>query len=325
MITPRRLAVLGIAAVIAVAAAGWFASRRTVPTDAPTGNLVLPALKARIDAVTAVRLAAKGANVTLERSGKDWIVKERDYPADTAKLRKLLLGLADLTVTEQKTRDPANYAQLGVEDAGTSATGMAIEVDTADRKFSLLAGKAAGGTGSFVRLPGDAQALLASPQIAADTDPKHWIDTALADLPADRVQALEVTPATGPAWRATRDAAKDPLALVALPKGKKQRGADVVTPVAALFTGLHMQDVRAAPAGNPPLKPRVVVRSFDGLEIDLTGREDGDHRYIRGTARATGNAAAKEAAALEGKLRGREFEIPRYKYDALYRALSDFT
>jgi hypothetical protein len=67
------------------------------------------------------------------------------------------------------------------------------------------------------------------------------------------------------------------------------------------------------------------VRSFDGLEIELSGREDGDHRYIRGSARSTGDVTAKEAAALEAKFKGREFEIPRYKYDALFRSLGDFT
>ncbi|MGE0582287.1 MAG: DUF4340 domain-containing protein [Steroidobacteraceae bacterium] len=325
MITPRRLTLLAIAALVALTAAGWLGSRRTAPEVAATGVAVLPGLKPKVDEVTVVRLANRGASVTLERSGEAWIVAERAYPADTAKLRKLLLGLADLTVTEEKTRDPANYPLLGVEDAGPRSASVAIEADTPGRKFTVLVGKAVGSTGGFVRLPGDAQALLAAPSLTADTDPKHWIDTALADLPADRVQSLEVVPLAGPAWRATRDATTEPLALQDLPQGKRQRGADIVTPVAALLVGLHAEDVHALPATPAPARPRVTVRSFDGLEIELAGREDGDRRYIRGSAHSQGEAAAKEAAALEAKLKGREFEIPRYKYDALFRPLGEFT
>lgn len=331
MITPRRLVTLAVVAVLVVAAAAWFASRRTAPHDTTAGALVLPGLEAKVDEVTGLRLTSKGASVTLSRKGNEWIVDERGYPADTAKLRKLMRGLAGLKVIEQKTRDAANYAQLGVEDAGPSAASVLVGITTPGKTFSLLVGHMEGGFGSYVRIPGEEQSVLASPQLTADADPKHWLDTMLVDLPADRVQTLEVTPATGPAWRATRDAAKDPLTLRGLPRGKTQRGPDVVTPVAALLVSLHAEDVhalggaQAAPATAAPGKPRVIVRSFDGLEIELTGREDGDRRFIRGTARSAGEVTAGEAAALDTKLKGREFEIPRYKYDALFRALSDFT
>ncbi|HQX47526.1 MAG TPA: DUF4340 domain-containing protein [Steroidobacteraceae bacterium] len=323
MITPRRLTLLAVVSLVVIVAAGWLASRHTVPESAPSGGAVLPGLKAKINEVTSLRLASKGAAVTLERAGDGWIVRERNYPADTAKLRKLLLGLAALAVAEEKTRDPANYAQLGVEDAGPASSSVLIEAVTPGKPYSLLVGHAVGGTGNFVRVPGEAQSLFATPQVSSDIDPKHWIDTALTDITADRVKALTVTPSTGIAWQAARDAATDPLTLQGLPKGRKQRGPDVVTPVAALLVGLHAEDVHALPS-DAPAKARVIVHSFDGLEIELAGREDGDHRYIRGTATSTGDAAAKEAAALDAKLKGREFEIPRYKYDALFRPLSDF-
>jgi hypothetical protein len=328
MITPRRLTALAVIAVIVVAAAAWIASRRTAPAGTQMGAAVLPDFKAMVNDVTSLRLASKGRTVTFERVGDAWIVKEKDYAADTVKLRKLMLGLADLTVTEEKTSNRANYPQLGVEDAGAGAASVAVDAVTPAKTYSLLVGKAVDTSGSYVRVPGTAQSLLVAPQLSTDTDPKHWIDNALTDLLADRVQALEVTPATGPAWKATRDAAKDPLMLQGLPKGKKQRGPDVVTPVAALLVGLHAEDVSAlagAAASEAAGKPRVLVRSFDGLEIELSGREDGDHRYIRGSARSTGDVTAKEAAALEAKFKGREFEIPRYKYDALFRSLGDFT
>lgn len=329
MITPRRLAALAIVALAVIVAALWLPMRHTVPDDAQPTGAVLPGLSEKINEVSRVQLVSKGGAVTLERLGDAWIVKERNYPADAAKLRTLLLGLAKLEMIEAKTRDPANYRQLGVEDFGPAATSVAIEVHAPGLKFSLLVGKAVGSTGSFVRVPGEARSFLASPQLSTDTDPKHWIDTALADILADRVKELSVTPASGPAWHAARDAATAPLTLRALPKGKAQRSPDGVTPVAALLVGLHVEDVHAAPdpatAAATSSTPFVVVRTFDGLEIEIHGRADGDHRYIRGSVRSTGDAAAKEAAALAARFLGREFEIPRYKYDALFRPLADFT
>lgn len=325
MMTPRRLAMLAVIAVVVIAAALWLSTRDASPARGPVGSRVLPGLEAKLDAVTSVRITSKGVTTTLARSGEGWLVRERDYAADAAKLRKLLLGLAQLKVIEEKTRNPAHFGQLGVEDAGPTAAGTLVEVVTPGKAFSLLVGKNVGSVGSFVRVPGMAQSLLASPELQVEPEPKYWIDTALADIVADRVQSVAVTPQAGPAWRASRDAATAALALQALPRGKTQRSPDGVTPVAAMLAGLHVEDVHAAPAGDAAAGPRVTLRTFDGLEVELRGRAEGDRRFLRGTARGTGAAVTKEAAALERRLAGHEFEIPRYKYDALFRPLSDFT
>ena len=324
--TRSRLAALAVVALAVALLALWLSSRSGAPEGGLAGTRVLPDLEARLNDVTGVRLAAKGASVTLARAGDAWVVEERAYAADTAKLRKLLLGLAKLAVIEQKTRNPASYPQLGVEDPGPTATGTRVDVVTPTKTFSLIVGKNTGSVGSFVRVPGSAQSLLAGPELSVAADPKQWIDTALADILADRIKAVAVKPQAGPAWQAKRDAATAALTLYDLPKGKTQRSADGVTPVAAMLVGLHVEDVQAAPTADPDRgAPHVALTTFDGLEIGLWGRADGDHRYIRGDARSTGTATAKEAAALAQRLAGREFEIPRYKYDALFRPLADFT
>ena len=50
-----------------------------------------------------------------------------ESPADTTKVRKLLLDLGALNIVEEKTRLPANYPQLGVEDVSSpKASGTAV-------------------------------------------------------------------------------------------------------------------------------------------------------------------------------------------------------
>lgn len=341
MMTPRRLAVLAIAALAVLLAGLWFANVSNTAISARAGSPVLPQLEALLNDVTRVRIESKGDAVTLLRGTEGWIVEERRFRADPVKLRRLLIDLARLRVLEEKTGDPAKYPQLGVEDPGPDATGTYIVASTPDTRFALLVGKPADSTSTYVRVPQTVQSLLAAPQITAGADPKHWIDMALVDLPADRVQSVAVTPATGPAWHATRDAATAPLALQDLPKGTVQRSPDGVTPVAALLGNLRAEDVRAAPAagtkpaagtapaartaGGKTPAPRVLVRTFDGVEIELYGRIEGETHLIGGTARSTGAASAAEAAAIATRLAGFEFELPRYKYEALFRPLADFT
>lgn len=329
MMQPRGVAALAAVAVLVLAAGLWLASGRRSAPAALVGAPVLPQLEARLNDITRLRIESQGNAVTLVRGADGWRVEERDFRADSLKLRRLLVDLAKLHVVEEKTSDPANYARLGVEDPGPGSATTRIVASTADSGFALLVGKIADSASVYVRLPDSAQGLLAAPRIEARADPKQWIDTALIDLPADRVESVAVTPATGPAWQASRAAATESLDLQGLPKGTVQRSPDAVTPVAALLGKLQFEDVRALPAAGSEAAtgdvPVVRVRSFDGVEIELHGRTEGDRHFIRGTARGSGAASQAEAAQIAGRLAGFEFELPRYRYEALFRPLADFT
>lgn len=326
MMQPRGVAALAAVALLVLAAGLWLASGGPA---ARAGVAVLPQLEAHLNDITRLRIESQGNAVTLVRGAEGWRVEERDFRADPGKLRRLLVDLAKLHVIEEKTSDPANYARLGVEEPGPGTAATRVVASGADSEFGLIVGKVADSTSVYVRLPDSAQSLLAAPQITAGADPKQWIDTALIDLPADRVESVAVTPATGPAWQASRDAATAPLELQGLPKGSAQRSPDAVTPVAAVLGNLQFEDVRAAPAERSEAAtdgaPLLRVRSFDGVEIELKGRTEGERHFIRGTARSSGAASQAEAAQIAGRLAGFEFELPRYRYEALFRPLADFT
>src|SRR5690606_11287235 len=110
--TSRTLLSLTVAALIALSAGLWLASQRSAD-PAPGSDLLYPDLRGELDAVTEVRLLGPTAqtNVTLKRLEDGWRVGERhDYRADTAKVRRLLLALADARVFEAKTANPEHYA-----------------------------------------------------------------------------------------------------------------------------------------------------------------------------------------------------------------------
>src|SRR3569832_714084 len=119
--TSRRVGILLISSIVIVELAAWLSSNRPTTRATLAGQPVMPGLdKSTVNSVTEIRLSkGDGTKTTLKKGSTEWSVGERDYPADSGKVRKLLLDLAALNVIEEKTSLPENYPALGVEDTGT--------------------------------------------------------------------------------------------------------------------------------------------------------------------------------------------------------------
>ena len=59
------------------------------------------------------------------------------------------------------------------------------------------------------------------------------------------------------------------------------------------------------------------------MSVDVTGRKDGTRTLISVAATSTDKATEAQAQALAARTQGWEFEIPAYKYDAIFRPLED--
>ena len=115
--TARRVTLLFAIGIVIIALAAWVSSRNQTGDDSVAGTAVLPGLRGSLNDVTQVRITKAGnARTTLDRKATDWLVGERGYPADSGKLRKLLLDLGSLKAVERKTSIARNYAVLGVDD-----------------------------------------------------------------------------------------------------------------------------------------------------------------------------------------------------------------
>jgi hypothetical protein len=320
----RRVAWLLVAGLAVIGFAIWLSSRRHLDRDLGAGALVLPGLEQSVNAVTIVTLR-KGddTHATLRKDGSGWSVGERSWPADVSKVRKLLLGLGALNIVEEKTRLPANYPQLGVEDVNSpKATGTRVDVTAPARSWALIVGKPSGAKSGYVRVANTPQSLLAAPVLTVDADPKGWLDNGLIDLSADRVREVEEQPADGPAFNATREKKEQRnFTVQPLPKGRQLSGPGVADSIAAALSALALDDVHKAAAVTDAPRSRAVFRTFDGLEVELDGRKDGTHALVTLTAQSTAKDTAAEADKLQARLRGWEFEIPDYKYSAIFTPL----
>jgi len=296
----KKFFALAATTVVVLVAGVWISMNRSSEQSDLGGALLFADLKPALAEITEVRLSkGDGSRTTLAKAGDGWTVVERQYPADAARVRDLVLNLAALKVVERKTQDPANYAKLGVEapDSPTAASTL-VEVVAGTKTWVLIVGKGADGRAVYVRKPAEAGSVMAEPFFAADPDQKGWIDRLLTDVPGTSVHDIAVKPASGPAYelsRATRDAAD--LALKPVPRGRK-----VTSP---LSLGIHQtealaafnfDDVRATPSPAPAATDTATYRTFDGQVIELAGRREGEKAFVTVTARRDADLAAKFAA-----------------------------
>jgi hypothetical protein len=324
--TPRRVAVLLGAGVVVVAFAIWVSSKRHLDRATLAGDLVMPGLERTLNTVTEIRLT-KGdeTHTTLKKGASDWMVAERDYPADSGKVRKFLLDLGALNVVEEKTHNPTNYPQLGVEDVTSpKATGTRVDVVTPTKVYGLIIGKSSSAKSGYVRVPGSQLTLLAAPSLSVDADPKRWLDHTLVDLHQERVKEVELKLTDGPGYTASRDKKEQTdFAVSNIPKGRELSSPVAADSIAGALGGMTLDDVRKPAAAGDAKVSHAIFRTFDGLELDVAGHKDGAQAFITITPRATAKDIETEAQKLAAQLPGWEYEIPSYKYDAIFRPLED--
>jgi hypothetical protein len=324
MMNQRRMVYLFVAAVVVVGVAVWVSlAKRPQSNETLAGKPVLEGLKAALNDVTEIRIAKGDATrATLRKRDADWSVVEREYTADTGKVRKLLLDLGALEVVEEKTSDPANYARLGVEDVKSPQSGgTLVEVVTPKKVFSVIVGKAADGRSAYVRATDAKASALASPQVSAEADPKRWLDHTLVDLPESRVKAVVVSPATGPAYSMTREKKEQAdFNVTNVPKGRELTSPSAGNAAAGDLTSFQLDDVRHSPADAKPAASTTFL-TFDGLEVKVDGFLEGDRHFVALTPSSTAKETEAEAQTLTARAKGWQFEVPAYKYDALYRPL----
>jgi Domain of unknown function (DUF4340) len=349
----RRFVWLFIAALLVICGAMYLSNQRYLERD-PRGGELIANLNSRLDAITRIQIRKDSAQptLTLDR-GKpgQWSIAQRDaYPADAAKVRHLLLALADAKIVEEKTSTPANYAAIGVEDpapasaaspaaasapaagadSAAPAAGGSVEVTllAPSAKSTVIVGHSSG-SGTFARRGGEAKSYVVEPAVTVEATPRDWIDGKLLDIPPEKIRAVDVKPVDGAAYTISRQTAKQPVdpkdksnaepkdtdfGLDKTPPGRQPAEPASIGPSATTFSGVTADDVAAAKDIDFARHSSVLVSLFDGGSYSITGAVAGDKHWITIDAPATD-------AVLSARAKGRAFEVASYRYDALFRAL----
>jgi hypothetical protein len=301
--------------------------------DPLVGTTVLPEIAPNLAAIARVSLVRGDVQTTLTRHGDDWVVAERgNYPADAQKLRGLLLGLAELTYVEPKTRQPQSYPRLEVEDAGAKDAKSTL-ITISDAKNSLLgeliAGKrridqlGGGDDGVYLRKPGNAQSWLARGTLDVSGDTATWLDRKLFDLPAAGVKEVVLTAPDGSRLTIARDKPEDKFRLVELPKDKKLKGDDALAGPTGVLANFNLSDVKPAASVNFPSDGVSHARfvMFNGLTVTIDLYDQDKISWARIAASGSGEAAAT-GQALNARLSPWVFALSQYQADLLKTRLA---
>lgn len=340
----RKLTVLAALAVAVIAVALLLTRQPSAP-DAPP--LLYPQLEAELSSVTAVSIYKAGdvRAVELARRGDGWVVNERGgFPADGARVNRLLRTLAKAKPAEQKTSNPANYATLGVQDTSDAgATGSRLQLAGTPTPVNLIVGKSGNGMQSvYVRRAGEPASWLVNENIDAPSGVEAWLRKDVIDVAAERVQSATITVAAGKPYSVAKKSRTDTGFFIdTLPKGKELSSPAAAGSAATALSALTLEDVRDAKdfAADKP-SAHATFRTFDGLVVEVDGWvKEGKHyvavkpTYDAALAQqfpATATSASpptpavstQDQVATDGaRLAGWVFQVPDYKHEAIFKPL----
>src|SRR5688572_17877089 len=288
MMRIRSWALAGAAAVLLIAGL-WLSLHRSSQQGDLGGASMFEDLTPSLGNVSEIRLSkGDGSRTTLRRQPDGWSVVEREYPADSGRVRDLVMRLARMKVIERKPSDPANYPKLGVEapDKPTAASTL-VEVVAGDKTWALIVGKNAEARAIYVRKPKETASALAEPAVMVEPDPKRWVDRLLVDVAGARVHDIAGKPANGPAYllsRANRDDVD--MVLSPVPKGRTAVSSMSLNSQAASLVSLTFDDMRPAPAAAAPATDRTTF----ACSMARCSRSPGARKPTRRTSRSRRDA-----------------------------------
>ncbi len=298
-----------------------------------------PGLAEAAAEITEIRIESKDANVTVARGadGRFVVTNRAGFPADMARVRRLVSSLSELTFIERKTAKADRHEAVGL---GLPADGGSGVVVTLMKGQETLAAIVVGKLDSplsglnpgtiYARLLGDDQTYIARGLPDVPPQPGEWLDKALAQLDPARLAAATLRPAGEGEYTLTRaDPSVSDFTLENIPAGREPQSAYALNGPAFAVLGLTFEDVMPAEELDVSTVSRALYRTFDGLTIMLTiVAKDGRNWALIdaiGDPSLTPPAApgpdgsvapppdvAAEAAAIRQRTAGYAFAIPSY-------------
>jgi hypothetical protein len=320
----RNLAILALVAIIAIVLAALGIRHQSAMMGTKTeAETVFPKLPGQIRKVARIHIVSKAhgeLNIVFDPE-HGWILPQHsDYPASFETLRATVVGLAALQTIEPATARPEWYGRIAV-DAPPKGNGTLIELldDKGATLASLILGKSSdigdpsGATGLYIRKPGDKQSWLARSVFEPKNDAADWMEKNILSVDQARIQSVDVTPLTGPAFTVRRNSPSElDFALTPMPAGRELVYPGAANAIATAIASFTFDDARPASDFDFSNAPRIVTHTFDGLEITVKVVTDGPAFWATVYAEgAPGKPdAAREARAIDAHTDDWAYKLP---------------
>jgi len=300
---------LAIAAVVLVGAALWYSDARRPQQQASLQQAAVPGLSERLGDIDQVVITGAGNVVlaTLRRGDDTWILQERDFPAETATLRNLLLNLSEARRVEAKTANPELYDRLGVEDVSAAdAGGVLLTLSGGGEPLSLVVGQnVSRGKGTYIRPAGEAQSWQLDRNIAVEKSTANWLAKDLVDIASSRIESVDIRYGKDQVAITNSAADRAGFALANLPPGREAASEFVADATAGLLQGLRLDDVAAATEREPGDEPvrEALFTTREGLQVSLRSWQDDGRTWASITATVDEQRALAHVEAEQAKVR----------------------
>lgn len=347
----RTLVVLAVLAVAAAAAAVLV--QREDAGIAQSGEKLFPDLLERLGDVTRIEATHAGETVTLALADDSWSVTgHHGYPAETAEVRGLLVGAAELVRVEPKTANAEHYTRLELEDPAdedAESFGYVMKDAGGESIAGVVVGKrrfvhtTPGVDEYFVRVAGDPRVWLVSGQIPRNRQAVDWLRREVTDIDQIRVRRAAVTHPDGTVVEVSKSSPKDTdFTLQGIPEGHELDETFAVHSIGTALAKFTLNDV--APVEEVDFGAggiEAVAETFDGVRLTMRTGTLGERTLIRMDAEfdpalvtaAEGEeieaplldeaAARAEAEALRRRWQGWAYEVPEYTLNNLRKTVED--
>lgn len=277
----RTLIILGAVTVAALLATTLLEKGSAPDTGAAADIPLYPGLKDQLNVIDRIALVSGESEIDLEKSDSGWTVAQRSgYPADSGKIRQLLLRLSEATILEAKTSNPELYARLAVNDPEAEEGPGTLLTIGAPADVRLIVGERdsrAGGT--YVRREGEAQSYLIGVEIEAGSDPVEWLDREVLDIDGAAIREMAITHEDGETLRLIR--VGDQLVAAGVPKGRELSGPAATQPMSRILSPLRLDDVMPMDEFDSSA-PEAIISVYldDGRKITARAWRRDDERWM---------------------------------------------
>lgn len=332
------LSLLAITVVAVIGAIVVLVSEQaSVAVAARGGALMFPELADNMSSVTEVRIEARRYQLTLHKSGDQWVAVDRgEYPVRSEPIQQLLTAMAQVTEYEPRTDNPERYADIDVAGPGAEGASedMRFVAQTADG--TVLADAIVGApsrsignrSGTFIRRTDEERTWLATGAVFFPNFLPDWFD-ALFSVPGPDVgrvtiysgetmqlDAVKVSFETGdyeleyldPAFQRPRVEADD----------------NAIRNLAQAIVSTTFDD--AVPRENitvPADARKVVFQTRQGLILGITLIPDGERTLVTYDVSAVpGSEAEADAATIRARVENFAFQLPPGRIITLSRDIN---
>jgi hypothetical protein len=313
------------AIVIVLIAALLFLEMRDQAVSGEDDTLLFPGFKKHVNEIDTVSIRYPGDTepVVLGNASGRWTVSSRDdYPADTAKVRAVLLAMAEAKIVEPKTANPDLHSRLGLTSPDTEGSkGVLVSATINETRFELVFGNVAQSSYRYARIPDQPQTWLIDQNPDIPDSAGDWLLNDLLDIDQTRVRQATITHADGETIHIRRKSPDDSTFVVSeIPAGRELSYATVANGIAGVLSNLKLEDARRS----EELADAVTIEfeTFDGLSVTVKTARNEDKAWIAIAATSTAEDNA-EASSINARVAGWQYRVADHKANLLTRHWDD--